>query len=79
MQPNEREQQVFRNLAESGEGEVLAEYLERVRRHLTDELVDKRPTPAQIEGAALTRQLCAELKERLNNRAIMTPQVDSFV
>ena len=78
IKPTEQERKVFSLLAQGGEGEIIANYLERVRIDLLAELVDKEATEADIAGAKLNRKLCLALQEALVNRGIITPTPESL-
>lgn len=76
MQPDTREMQVFKNLSEGSEGEVLVGYIEKVRRKLTDDLVDQNPTQAEIAGAKIARDILDQIKNQLNKRGIIQSNVE---
>jgi hypothetical protein len=76
MEPNERELQVFRNLTEGGEGEILSGYVDKLALKLTEDTIDSRPTQEQIEGLVLMRKFCKQFAQRLQSHGIITPQVE---
>jgi ketosteroid isomerase-like protein len=74
----QQEKNVFKSLSQSTEGAVVAGYLSRLMRHLTDELVDSSPTPAQIEGIVLARKTLKDLCGRLEGRDRIEVEAERF-
>ncbi len=65
MNPTERERQVFTNLAQGGEGEILQGYIKRLRDQVTNEVIDnKEATEADLKAARLTRDALDRFAER---------------
>lgn len=72
MNLTEQEIRVFNSLADSGEGQVLFGYLERLERYLSDQLIDNANTrPEDIAGCRQNRAFIKTFKERFIHRATM--------
>jgi hypothetical protein len=74
----QQEKNAFQSLSQSSEGAIVAGYLDRLIRHITDELVDSRPTPEQIEGVVIARKTIKDLQGRLIGRDRMSVEPEQF-
>lgn len=79
MQPNQHEQKVFQSLARSTEGDIIANYIARVRDELRDTIIDNpTSTLEDLAGARQTRKVLKELQDRLIARDTISSTPDRF-
>ena len=79
MEPTAHELQVFQSLAQSSEGEAISKYIDRVRDHLRDTVIDDpNATLADLAGARETRKALKVLQDRFVARARMGTVPDQF-
>lgn len=77
MEPNERERHVLASLSQSGEGQVIYEYLGRLADHLRDEVVDDpTATMDDLAGVRMSRKIIQQLQDRFVERARMGTGID---
>ena len=74
-----RERNVFRTLSQSGEGEVLYNYLTRMEQSVLGELIDdKSATLEDVKGARIAREIIGDFKDRLIARDIISTGIDDI-
>lgn len=79
MNQTERETAVFRSLAQSGEGQVIASYLKRQADKVVFEAVEKeKPDIEEVQGAKLTRKYLLKLADRFIDRDTINADVTRF-
>jgi thymidylate synthase len=73
MNPTKQEQQVFNSLSQSGEGDVVRKYLERVRQHIASELFENEDSDnTDLEGVRQARKIIDTLSNQFKQRDIIT-------
>lgn len=73
-----QEKRVFASMAQSEEGVVVSQYLDRVLNAEIEKLIDGNPTTEQIAGVKLARATIKALQSRFEARGTMNGEPERF-